>query len=57
MTQLQVDLSALKGWSRQVDRASDHTGRATTYAQSHLADGDFGRILELITDDYGSNAA
>lgn len=52
MTELAVDLSALGGWATQVERASRHVGRAETYARSHIADGDFGRILEVITDEY-----
>lgn len=52
MTELAVDLSALGAWSRQVERAGRHAGRAEGYARNHIADGDFGRILEIITGDY-----
>lgn len=52
MTDLRVDLSSLGAWSDQVERASGNLGNAESYARSHIADGDFGRILELITGDY-----
>ncbi|WP_310530094.1 hypothetical protein [Nocardioides sp.] len=52
MTDLRVDLSSLGAWSDQVERAGDNLGTAGEYSRSHLSDGDFGRILELITSDY-----
>ena len=52
MTELAVDLSALGGWSRQVERAGRDLSCAESYARSHIRDGDFGRILEIITSDY-----
>ena len=52
MTDLRVDLSSLGAWSDQVERASDNLGNAESYGRSHISDGDFGRILELITGDY-----
>lgn len=52
MTDLRVDLSSLGAWSDQVERASDNLDNAESYGRSHITDGDFGRILELITGDY-----
>lgn len=52
MTDLKVDLSSLGAWSNQVERASDNLGNAESYGRSHISDGDFGAILELITGDY-----
>lgn len=52
MGTMTVELSDLGGWSRQVSRASGDLGNAEDYARSHISDGDFGRILELITGDY-----
>ncbi|HXH79794.1 hypothetical protein [Nocardioides sp.] len=52
MSDLQVDLSNLRAWSNQVERAGSHLGAAADYGRSHISDGDFGLILELITADY-----
>jgi uncharacterized protein YukE len=52
MTELAVELSDLRGWAAQVGRAgADGTG-LSDYASSHVTDGDFGAILDLITGDY-----
>lgn len=52
MSTLEVELSDLSGWAAMVDRAGSDTDNLAGYARTHVADGDFGRILELITDDY-----
>lgn len=52
MTDLKVDLSNLGAWSHQVERAGENLGSAGDYSRSHIPDGDFGAILELITGDY-----
>lgn len=49
-----VERSDLRGWSRQVGRASDDMGSANKYATAHTADADFGLILDLITGPYDS---
>ena len=52
VTQVSVELSDLRGWAQQVGRVSTDMGAARDYAASHIADADFGRILELITGPY-----
>jgi uncharacterized protein YukE len=52
MTVLAAELSDLRGWSAQLGRAGDDCGAAADYLRSHVTDGDFGMILELITLDY-----
>lgn len=47
-----VERSDLRGWAEQVGRASDDMGAAHKYATAQITDGDFGRILELITGPY-----
>lgn len=47
-----VELADLRGWARQVDRAAEDMACARRYATQHIADADFGRILELITGPY-----
>lgn len=49
-----VELADLRGWARQVKRASDDLAAAKRYAMQHVADADFGRILELITGPYAN---
>lgn len=51
-TDVTVELADLRGWAQQVDRASDDLASAKGYAAQHIADADFGRILELITGPY-----
>lgn len=47
-----VELSDLRGWSQQVDRAGADCSGISSYLSSQVTDGDFGAILELITMDY-----
>ncbi|HWM05819.1 MAG TPA: hypothetical protein VNP92_26050 [Actinophytocola sp.] len=54
MADVTVEISDLRGWAGQVDRASDDLGAAHGYATGNVADADFGRILELITADYAA---
>ncbi len=49
-----VEISDLRGWARQVGRASDDLDSARRYAAGNIADADFGRILEMITGDYAA---
>lgn len=51
-TDVTVELADLRGWARQVDRAAEDLASARRYATQHIADADFGRILELITGPY-----
>ena len=55
-TELAVELSDLRGWSRQVDRAGDDCTTLSSYIATQVPDGDFGRILSLIKGDYESMA-
>lgn len=50
--ELAVELADLNGWAGQVDRAGSDATAIGTYATSHVTDGDFGAILEVITPDY-----
>ncbi|SDC13201.1 hypothetical protein [Actinokineospora iranica] len=54
MTDVTVELSDLRGWAAQTGRGSADLGAAHGYASSHIADADFGAILELITGDYAA---
>lgn len=54
MPELAADLSDLRAWSRAVGKAGTDLDGAEAYARSHIADADFGRILELITGDYNA---
>ena len=54
MAEVAVELSDLRGFAKQVGRASDDMEAAKSYAASNIADADFGRILELITGDYAA---
>jgi hypothetical protein len=49
-----VKISDLRGWARQVGRASGDLDSARRYAAGNIADADFGRILETITGDYAA---
>lgn len=51
---LSVEVSDLKGWSEQVNRAGGDMYTANDYAEKYLNDADFGKILELITGDYAA---
>ncbi|GIH10027.1 hypothetical protein Rhe02_80940 [Rhizocola hellebori] len=54
MTQVAVELGDLRGWAQQVGRASGDMDASHDYATTHIADADFGKILELITGDYAA---
>lgn len=47
-----VELADLRGYARQVERAGEAAGAMAAEAPMMVGDGNFGRILELITDDY-----
>ncbi len=47
-----VELSDLRGYAALVESAGADTTGLADYARSHVTDGDFGRILELITAEY-----
>lgn len=49
---LEVEISDLRGWAQQVGRASKDMGSAHGYATGHIADADFGKILDLMTGEY-----
>jgi uncharacterized protein YukE len=55
--ELAVELSDLKGWGAQVGRAGDDCAALSSYVAANVPDGDFGRILDLITGDYEAMAA
>jgi len=50
--QLRVELADLRGWAGQVDRAGDDCAYLAAYLRTFVPDGDFGRILSLITSEY-----
>lgn len=52
MTELAVELSELRGYAALVARAADDCAAIAARARTDVADGDFGRILELVTYDY-----
>jgi uncharacterized protein YukE len=54
--ELTVELADLRGWGGQVARSGDDCTALAAYVSSHVPDGDFGRILSLITGDYESMA-
>lgn len=54
MTVLQAELSDLRGWADQVDRAGQTLTQMGQESSGTIADGDFGKILELITGEYES---
>lgn len=54
--ELTVELADLRGWSGQVGRAGDDCAELASYVGTYVPDGDFGRILSLITGDYESMA-
>ncbi|WP_405160187.1 WXG100 family type VII secretion target [Nocardia sp. NBC_01499] len=49
---LSVEVADLRGWAEQVGRAGTDTFEGHNYAQRNIVDADFGKILELITEDY-----
>lgn len=56
MGEMAVELSDLRGWSDQVGRAGTSCTALSEYLASTVPDGDFGRILSLITGDYEAMA-
>lgn len=54
MSVIQVELSDLRGYASLVDRAGQDAKQLQGDAMSQIADGDFGRILELVTGEYES---
>ncbi|MEZ5097889.1 MAG: hypothetical protein R2731_18520 [Nocardioides sp.] len=52
MSVMAAELSDLRGWSTQVGRAGTHCQNLSGYLGDHVTDGEFGRILELISADY-----
>lgn len=51
---LAVELSELRAWAAQVERNAEAAAAMGSEAPGVIADGDFGRILELITGEYDS---
>jgi uncharacterized protein YukE len=47
-----VEVADLRGYADLVGRAGTDMSRVAGYAESNVTDGDFGRILEVITGDY-----
>ena len=54
MGEMTVELADLRAWAAQVERAAEAVSGIGGEATGTIADGDFGKILELITDDYES---
>ncbi len=54
--ELSVELADLRGWGGQVGRSGEDCAALAAYVSDHVPDGDFGRILSLITGDYESMA-
>lgn len=54
MTALTVELSELRAWAAQVERNAAAVTAIGSEASAVIADGDFGRILELITGEYNA---
>jgi hypothetical protein len=52
VAEVAVELADLRGWAKQVGRASTDMGSARDYAAGQIADADFGKILELISGPY-----
>ena len=50
--QLRVELADLRGYADQVGRAGEACASLADYVATFVPDGDFGRILSLITPDY-----
>jgi hypothetical protein len=47
-----VDLAELRGWAGQVERAGEDCAGLAAYVGTYVPDGDFGRILGLVSADY-----
>ncbi|MGN0063570.1 MAG: WXG100 family type VII secretion target [Nocardioides sp.] len=54
MSGFAVELADLRGYGRQVSRAGAGCAGVGDYLASHVTDGDFGMILELLTMEYES---
>ena len=50
--QLTVELADLRGWADQVGRAGGDCEQLAGYLSTFVPDGDFGRLLSLLTPDY-----
>src|SRR5688500_12366153 len=50
--QLTVELADLRGWADQVGRAGGDCEHLAGYVSTFVPDGDFGRLLSLLTPDY-----
>ena len=50
--QLRVELADLRGYADQVGRAGEACASLADYVATFVPDGDFGRILSLVTPDY-----
>ena len=50
--QLTVELADLRGWADQVGRAGGDCEQLAGYVSTFVPDGDFGRLLSLLTPDY-----
>ena len=49
---LTVELADLRGWADQVGRAGGDCEQLAGYVSTFVPDGDFGRLLSLLTPDY-----
>jgi uncharacterized protein YukE len=54
--ELAVELADLRGWAGQVGRAGTDCDGLASYLSTNVPDGDFGRILSLITGPYEAMA-
>ncbi|MFE7803021.1 WXG100 family type VII secretion target [Nocardia sp. NPDC057440] len=52
MSDFSVEVADLKGWAEQVGRAGTDLYTAHEYAKKHITDGNFGKILDLCTEEY-----
>lgn len=52
MSEFDVSLKDLRAWSAMVGRASQGMAEVQGYGSSYVSDGDFGKILSLVTDAY-----
>ena len=50
--QLRVELADLRGYADQVGRAGAACASLADYVATFVPDGDFGRLLSLVTPDY-----
>lgn len=54
MSVMEVELSDLRGWADLVERNGGYAAEMGQEATGVIADGDFGRILELVSHDYAA---